>query len=121
MSFRADLISEVLANIGLSALIDDRLWPDKSPQSPDLPYIIVFEIGGSSEQSFSCERITGQPAFRFIISDSTYSKASAVGEALWAALLATGRPVIFESERTDTNQMTGVHRRDLDVRISYER
>ena len=121
MSFPSDLIAALLADVGLKALIDDRLWPDKAPQNPDLPYIVIFEIGGGDQQSISCERIIGQPALRFIISDSTYSKAKAVGAALWSAIIAAGYPVIYENERTDTNQMTGVHRRDLDVRISYER
>lgn len=121
MTFRSDLTSALLANQPLAALISNRLWPDDAPQGPQLPYVVFFDLSARDAQNFKGTRVIGKQAFRFIINAASYSSAAAVGDALWTAIAATPYAVAFENERSDTNALTGIHRRDLDVRVSYVR
>lgn len=119
MSFQSTFIGKFTTDAGLHNLVADRIWPDKAPQKPTLPYIVIFEIQANDQQSFSCARVVGRQVFRFVINADTYSSGVAVGDALWAALKASGYAVLIEDQRSDTNVMTGIHRRDLDVRVAY--
>ena len=121
MSFRSDFISALLGNAPLAALISTRLWPDEAPQEPTLPYIVLFDLAARDAQNFKGTRVIGKPAFRFVINSGSYNEAAAIGEALWTAIVATPYAVTFESERSGTNAMTGIHRRYLDVRVAYAR
>jgi hypothetical protein len=119
VSFQSDLITVLTGNVGLHALVADRIWPDKAPQKPTLPYVILFELQSRDQQAFSNAVVIGRQVFRFVINADTYGSGVDVGAALWTALVGSGYAIIAEDERSDTNAMTGIHRRDLDVRISY--
>lgn len=119
MTFQSTLIAALTANVGLHALVADRIWPDKAIQKPTIPYVIMYELQSHDSQVFSNARVIGRQAIRFVISADTYGSGVAVGDALWAALAASGYAVIIESQSSDTNAMTGIHRRELDVRIAY--
>jgi hypothetical protein len=119
VSLQSDIIAALTGNAGLHNLVADRIWPGKWPQNPQLPYIVLFEIGSKPSQSMSCAVVIRRRTLRFIISAETYSSTVAIGAALETALLAMGEAIIFEDERSDVNMTSGVHRRDIDVRISH--
>lgn len=119
MTARADLIEHLLDDVALSALIGTRLYPGKWPQKVVLPYVVLFEIGGRPGQAIQGTVVIKRPVLRFICYADTYGGALEVGEALTNAIVSSGFAVFFEDERSDVNAMTGVHRRDIDVRVSY--
>jgi hypothetical protein len=120
VSFQSTFISTLTGNAGLHTLVADRIWPGKWPQNPQLPYIVLFEIGARSSQSMGGNSLLiERPVMRFVINADTFSGAEAVGAALKAALVATSYALRFEDERSDVNMTNGVHRRDIDVRVAH--
>jgi len=119
MSFQSTLIGKLTGDVALHNLVADRIWPDKAPQKPTLPYVILFELQSRDQQAFSNAVVIGRQVFRFVINADTYGSGVDVGAALWTALVGSGYAILSEDERSDTNAMTGIHRRDLDVRIAY--
>jgi len=119
VSFQSTLIGKLTSDAALHVLVADRIWPDKAPQKPTLPYVILFELQSRDQQAFSNAIVIGRQVFRFVINADTYGSGVDVGAALWTALVGSGYAIIAEDERSDTNAMTGIHRRDLDVRIAY--
>lgn len=118
MTFQADILAALLTDGPLGALIGDRLWPDIAPQDATMPFIIVWEFSSGFEHGFNSVAVTA-PLLQFVIYDTSYGGALAVAEALRAALLATDYPLTFEDERSISDMTTGIHRRDIDVKVPH--
>jgi hypothetical protein len=118
MTFQADIIATLLADGPLGALIGERLWPDSAPEDAVMPFVVVWEFASGFEHTFSTVAVTA-PLLQFVIYDTSYGGSLAVAEALRAALLATDYPLTFEDERSIKDMTTGIHRRDLDVKVPH--
>jgi len=118
MTFQADIITTLLADNALKALIVKRLWPDAAPQDATTPFIVMWEFATGFEHTFKTVAVTS-PLLQFVIYDSTYGGALAVADALRAALMTTSYPLVFEDERSIRDMTTGLYRRDVDVRVSH--
>lgn len=119
MSFQSDIISALLANSPLAALISTRLWPDAAPQDATMPFIVVWEFASGFEHAMGGQVAVTTPLLQFVIYDTSYGGALAVADALRAALLATTYPLTFEDERSIRDMTSGMHRRDIDVRVAH--
>jgi len=119
MSFQSDLYSAITAHAGLTALIGTRLYPNDAAQNATLPYIVYYEFATPREQLMSCDIGISKPRIQYSVYGESYADALAVADALRAALDATSYMVIFEDERGNSDMTTGLHRRDIDVRIPH--
>jgi hypothetical protein len=118
MTFQADIISTLLADNGLSALIAARLWPDAAPQEATTPFIVVWEFATGFQHTLKALAVT-TPLLQFVIYDTSYGGALAVADALRTALLTTSYPLLFEDERSIRDMTTGLYRRDVDVKVAH--
>ena len=118
MTFQADMITALLADNGLKALIGTRLWPDAAQQTATPPFIVMWEFATKFNHTLRGVAATS-PLLQFVIYDTSYGGALAVADALRAALLTTSYPLVFEDERSIRDMTTGMHRRDVDVKVSH--
>jgi hypothetical protein len=119
MTFQSDLYTLLANDSPLGNLVADRIYPNLAPQDPVLPYVIYYEFATPVEQVFPGSIAVSKPRIQYSVYANLYSEALAVVEALKTALLTSGWPVVFEDERGSSEMTTGLHRRDLDVRIPH--
>jgi len=120
MAFQADIFTALSTDVALSALIEDRLYPNGAPQDPVLPYIVYYEFATPREQGFRNDIMVSKPRIQYSIYADSYAGALAVADALRAALISSDYMVIFEDERGNRDMTTGLNRRDVDVRIAHD-
>ena len=118
MTFQADIIAALLADVPLGVLIGDRLWPDAAPSDATTPFVVLWEFATGFEHTFKSVAVTS-PLLQFVIYATSYGGALAVAEALRAALLTTAYPLVFEDERSIRDMTTGLYRRDVDVKVAH--
>jgi len=119
MSFWSDLYSSLSTDAGLAALIGSRMYPDDAPADVVTPFIVYYQFATPREQSMNCAIAISKPRIQYSIYADTYAGAMSVADALRAAFAAASLLIIYEDERGSQDVTTGLHRRDLDVRISY--
>ena len=120
MTFQSDLYSAVTGYAGLSTLVGTRVYPNDAPPDVTTPFIIYYEFATPREQTMNCDIAVSKPRIQYSIYADTYADALAVGDALRSALTATSLMVIFEDERGNQDMTSGLHRRDIDVRITHD-
>lgn len=79
------IVTKFTAHVGLSALIDERVYPNQLPQRPTLPAVVYTRISTlfyQTRDSSSLER----PRFQFDCWSDSYGGARAVAQQLRAAL-----------------------------------
>jgi hypothetical protein len=119
MVFQADLYTYLHANAGLTALIGARLYPNDAPPDVPVPFVVYYEFATPREQLMSCAIGVSKPRIQYSTYADTYADALAVTDALRAAFAASTYLVTYEDERGNQDVTTGLHRRDLDVRIVH--
>jgi len=119
MSFQSDLYGYLTANAGLTALVGTRLYPNEAPNDPVVPFIVYYEFATPREQLMSNAVGVSKPRIQYSTYADTYADALAVTDALRAAVLTLPYPLVLEDERGNQDVTTGLHRRDLDVRIVH--
>jgi hypothetical protein len=119
MVFQADLYTYLHANAGLTALIGARLYPNDAPPDVVVPFVVYYEFATPREQLMSCAIGVSKPRIQYSTYADTYADALAVTDALRAAFTASTYLVTYEDERGNQDVTTGLHRRDLDVRIVH--
>jgi len=119
MSFQSDVYGYLTANAGLTALVGTRLYPNEAPNDPVVPFIVYYEFATPREQLMGNAIGVSKPRIQYSCYADTYTEAVAVIDALRAAVLALPYPIVFEDERGNQDVTTGLHRRDLDVRIVH--
>ena len=120
MTLQADIIALLLADDPLEALIGERLWPDGVPDAtPITPFIVVWDVGTNFDHVMGGSVAVTTPLLQFVIYHTSYGGALEVADALRAALLTTSYPITFEDERSIRDMTTGMHRRDVDVRMAH--
>jgi hypothetical protein len=78
------LIAYLLTQTGLTALISDRIYPNKLPQTPKLPAIVYQKIDAPRISGFTAD-IGVMSRIQTTSWASTYTGASAVQEQIRAA------------------------------------
>lgn len=119
MSFLSDLYGYLAGNVGLTALVGTRIYPNEAPNDPAVPFVIYYEFATPREQLMSNAVGVSKPRIQYSVYADTYTDALAVVDALRAAMVALPYPVVLEDERGNQDVTTGLHRRDLDVRIVH--
>jgi hypothetical protein len=119
VSFITDLQTFLTANVGLTALISGRLYPNNAPADAALPFVIYYEFATPREQSLTGPIVVSKPRIQYSIYSQHYLDGLAVADALRAALLTSSYPLVFEDERANNDATSGIHRRDVDVRFNH--
>jgi len=119
MAFQSDLHATLTGSAGLAALIGTRLYPNESAQSPTLPFIVYYEFATPREQSLDGAIAVTKARIQYSIYAETYAQALGVADALRDALQASSYLVVYEDERANNDMVSGLERRDLDVRIVH--
>lgn len=119
MGFQSDLYALLAANAGLTALIGTRLYPNEAPNDVGVPFVIYYEFATPREQLMSNAIGVSKPRIQYSAYADTYADVLAVIDALRAAVLTLPYPIVLEDERGNQDVTTGLHRRDLDVRIVH--
>lgn len=119
MTFRADIYAALVADPTLVALVGTRIYPEKAPQDPTLPFIVYYEFANPVRQSLSGPVAVDRPRVQYSTYSTSYAQSLAVVAALRDAVLSIDLPIVIEDERGGADMTTGLHRRDLDVRISH--
>lgn len=119
MGFQSDLYAALSADVGLAALIGTRLYPNDAPPDVAVPFVVYYEFATPREQLMSNAIGVSKPRIQYSCYADTYSSAVAVIDALRAAVLTLPYPIVLEDERGNQDVTTGLHRRDLDVRIVH--
>lgn len=119
MGFLADLYSSLHADASLTALVGARLYPNEAPPDVAVPFVIYYEFATPREQLMSNAVGVSKPRIQYSVYADTYTDALAVTDALRAAVTALPYPIVLEDERGSQDVTTGLHRRDLDVRIVH--
>jgi uncharacterized protein DUF3168 len=122
------LVTYLLANPGLSALIGNRLHEKVLPQNPTVPAIVWQLISDPHEQTHSGPSELAHPRFQFACWAKTTLEAVQVARALRLALNgyagAMGAEETFGSFLLDQHDFpdpeTGLTRRIADYRIWHK-
>jgi len=120
MNFQSSLYTVLSSDAGLTALIGTRLYPNDAPADVVTPFIVYYEFATPREQTMNCDIAVSKPRIQYSIYADTYAGALAVADALRTAFTATTYLVIFEDERGNQDMTSGLHRRDIDVRITHD-
>ena len=86
MAIEDALYTRLSGHAGLSALIGDRIYPVKLPQSPVYPAIIYEARGGDRLHNMGVDAGIRRPIFQIACVAATYDAATNVGEQVIAAL-----------------------------------
>lgn len=80
------LMTYLLAQSGITALVSTRIHFARAPQDVANPYIIVIKIDAPREHSHDGSSQLAHPRFQLSIFASTYSQAKNIAAAVQAAL-----------------------------------
>jgi hypothetical protein len=86
MSAVADVVTYLLANAGVSALIDTRMYTDKLDQGETLPAVTAHVISRTHVQHLKGITAAGTIRIQLDVSAETRLAADAVADAIVAAL-----------------------------------
>ena len=119
-NFQSTLYSYLSGYGALSALIGQQLYPNDAPADVTTPFIVYYEFATPREQLMDCTIGVSKPRIQYSIYADTYADTLAVADALRAAFTASSYLIVFEDERGSQDVTTGLHRRDIDVRIVHD-
>lgn len=119
MSFEGDIWDALTGHAGLAALIDERLYRSRAEENPATPYVRMYQVGNRTSQALPGGIVTERPVLVFQVFAVTDEETVSVRNALRAALLASGYPVFFESDISDSEAISGLRRRDMTVRVMH--
>lgn len=119
MSFDTDLWDSLTGYPALAALIDDRLYRNREAEDPGLPNIVVYQVSGRPRQALPGNIVADVPVLQFRIMSADEDESLSVRTALRAALISSGYPVFFEEDRSSSEELSNLYRRDMTVRISH--
>jgi len=80
------LITHLLAQTAITALVGRKIYPVIAPQNVVAPYIVVFKVDGPRDHSHDGASHLANPRFQLSVFSTTYSEAKAIAAALQAAL-----------------------------------
>ncbi len=129
MAIEDALYTRLSGHAGLSALVGDRIYPVKLPQSPVYPAIIYESRGGDRLHNMGVDAGIRRPIFQIACFAATYDAATNVGEQVIAALSrfrgTVGGIVIQEILMIDEpddfwSDEPPVWQRVLEFEVSYE-
>ncbi len=109
MLIEQGLMTYLLAQSAITAIVSDRIFFVKADQSVETPYIVITKVSGVREHSHDGSSHLAHPHFQLSIFSDTYSSCKSVATVLQTALQgysgamsdATAQAVFYENE-TDT-------------------
>jgi len=87
MSIESDLVSHLLADAAVSALVGIKIYPMKAPQNVTNPYITYQVISDNSNQCIGGEVYQNDTRFQVDCWSTKYSEVKAIKEAVISALI----------------------------------
>jgi len=122
------LVTFLLADAGLAALIADRLHDDVLPQKPTVPALVWQRISTPREHSHSGSSHYATPRFQFSCWAKTRLGAIQLANTLRSALDAyqgtMGSELVYgsfsENELSGFDAETGLRRQIIDFRIDHK-
>lgn len=124
------IVTRLTSFAGLSALIGQRVYPKRSPQSPTLPYVTYQAVSGSSQQFLNDPTDVAMPRIQVDAWARSHESARAVSGQIVAALHLwrdnTTTPRVIESklegEPQDIDEPdVNLHRVSQDFEVWYHR
>lgn len=112
MSVESDLVTQLLANAPLDALIEDRLAPDKVAPGATTPYV-VYVVKKVPEYLLDGTLAATHYSFSFQCWAETREEAEDLADALEAALLTT-TAVEAEGLQAESRDVITGHELDLE-------
>lgn len=126
MSFETELIDRLEADSGIGAIADDRIYPDRLPNTPVLPALVWQQISGVRVYHLSGPSGRAEPRYQIDCWGSTKTQAKALSAAVRSSLsgfngkLTTVRAVIkLDNERDDYDETIKAYRVILDFLASH--
>jgi hypothetical protein len=119
MSSETDLWDSLTGDATLAALIGTRLYRSRAEEDPTVPYIVCFEVHDKPSQVMTGAITVDRPVYQYMILADTDDETIAIRNALRGALVASGYPVLFEDDRSTSDVLSALRRRDLTVRVSF--
>lgn len=104
------------ANSALAALVGDRIYPSKAPDGVDVPYVVWWEAGGSTEQTLADGIAVRFWRIRFGCWSKTYLEAVAIRDAIEEAICQQNLGTRVFSD-ADFDESTDLHRAIVDITI----
>lgn len=123
MVIETALITYLLAQTGIIALVGQRIYFVQAPQDTDKPYLVINKISGTRENSHEVNTHLAHPRFQLSAFAATYADCKAIIAAVQTALQGyTGTmggaggvvvSAVFYDDETDldpgdSNQLYGV-------------
>lgn len=134
MTIETDLFSHLNADVGLTALVVDRIFPARADTNTALPYIVFQRVSSPSVQHMTAASSIVGETWQMDVWAATSSSRLAVSEALRESLdglrniisSSNVRVVLIENQSDsyqfpDTGEDDGFYRATFDVKIWRER
>ena len=130
MLIEQGLMTYILAQSAITALVGQRVYFVQAPQDVTKPYIVVTKISGVREHSHDGSNHLARPRFQLSAFSTTYANAKSIASALQTALqgykgtmggtggVAVGA-VFYEDETDLYEENTGLYQVALDFFITH--
>jgi len=88
MQIEQAVLTELLADSGVTDLVGERIYYVKAPQDVGKPYVVFFKASAPREYSHDGASRLARPRFQFSCFATTYYEAKQIAEAIRAAIEA---------------------------------
>jgi len=121
MTIETDIAGHLGDYAGLAALVGERIYPVRLPQTPTLPAVTYQRISGTTRYSHDGDSGLYSARWQFSCWAEHYMEAVAVGAQVKGAVHtwrnAHGQPAFVENEVDDYEPATGVYHVMVDATI----
>lgn len=116
------IYSKLAAATAVAALVGSGIYPLQAPQGASFPYVIFQHIGSTVAATHKEAASSNLRLFQFASFAATYEAATALRDAVTAALdtnaLDTGESPTLDDERdADFDEVANVYRADCDFLV----
>ena len=119
MSFETTLWDSLTGNVTLSGLISTRIYRSRVEEKPTVPYVRMYQVRNKVSQAIRGNIVAEGSVLVFQIFAATDDSAISIRDAMRAALIAFGSPVVFEDDISGSDAISGLRRRDMTVRVAH--
>lgn len=134
MSAYAALMTRFAAVTAVTDAVSTRIWQQRAPDDPTLPYMVVHAIGGTPHHHYGGAAVVAEEVYQLDIYAATTASRDSVKEAVRNALdgyrgtvgsvvvqTITLEPPIDDIEGLDAGRQSGIYTSRIDARVFYER
>ena len=80
------LLNKMTGHAGLAALVGNRVYPGKMPETPTYPCVVYYKVSITDVAAHGRTNDILQPRFQFNVWALTYASAKLVKEQIWQCL-----------------------------------